>query len=108
FVLAPADAAHRARVRIFTPAAELPFAGHPTVGTAVLFALRDGGAPAREIVLEEGIGPVRCRAQPIDGTRGHARFDIAQEPQEIGPVDDVPALAAALGLTLDDIGCNGL
>src|ERR1041385_4126815 len=36
FVFAPADKAHRARLRIFTPGRELPFAGHPTVGTAVL------------------------------------------------------------------------
>ena len=39
FVFAPADAGHRARLRIFTPARELPFAGHPTVGAAVLLAL---------------------------------------------------------------------
>ena len=57
FVFAPADPAHRARVRIFTPARELPFAGHPTVGTAVLLGARDGGG--RDIVLEEGIGAVR-------------------------------------------------
>src|SRR5262245_6209714 len=106
FVLAPADAAHRARVRIFTPVIELPFAGHPTVGTAVLLALRDGGAGARELVLEEGIGPVRCRAEPIDGARGRARFDVAQAPQEIGPIDDLPALAAALNLAPDELGCD--
>src|SRR5262249_50102350 len=41
FVFAPADPGHRARLRIFTPARELPFAGHPTVGTAVLLALSD-------------------------------------------------------------------
>src|SRR3954471_24118437 len=42
FVLPPDEARHRARLRIFTPAArELPFAGHPTVGTAVLLALQD-------------------------------------------------------------------
>ncbi|RPI45752.1 MAG: PhzF family phenazine biosynthesis protein, partial [Hyphomicrobiaceae bacterium] len=38
FVLKPSNAAHTARVRIFTPAAEMPFAGHPTVGTASLLA----------------------------------------------------------------------
>src|SRR5919198_5198823 len=50
FVFAPADASHRARVRIFTPARELAFAGHPTVGTAVLLGRLDGGA-TRTIVL---------------------------------------------------------
>src|SRR6516162_7597054 len=52
FVFAPADPGHRARLRIFTPARELPFAGHPTVGTAVLLGAHDGGG--RDVVLEEG------------------------------------------------------
>ena len=43
FVYSPDDPKHRARVRIFTPGRELPFAGHPTVGTAVLLAHLDGG-----------------------------------------------------------------
>jgi trans-2,3-dihydro-3-hydroxyanthranilate isomerase len=65
FVFAPADPAHRARVRIFTPARELPFAGHPTVGTAVLLGARDGGG--RDLVLEEGIGPVQCTIESSAG-----------------------------------------
>src|SRR5262245_14655327 len=60
FVFAPSEAKHRARLRIFTPARELPFAGHPTVGTAVLLAHLDGGAGARELVLGEHVGPVVC------------------------------------------------
>src|ERR1700687_3513436 len=60
FVLAPRDPAHRASLRIFTPAAELPFAGHPTVGTAVLLGRIDGGTAAREIGLEGGLGAVHC------------------------------------------------
>ena len=63
FVLKPEHAAHTARVRIFTPARELPFAGHPTVGTGALLALlRAPSLPARGdalIVLEEGVGIVR-------------------------------------------------
>src|SRR3954451_24018826 len=58
FVLPPEHAAHRAKVRIFTPAAELPFAGHPTVGTAVLLGRLDGKGGPQDIVLEEGVGPV--------------------------------------------------
>src|SRR5499427_3644704 len=53
FVFAPVDPAHRARLRIFAPARELPFAGHPTVGTAVLLGHLDGGAAERELVVEE-------------------------------------------------------
>ena len=66
FVLPPSDPAYAARVRIFTPASELPFAGHPTVGTAWVLStegLVPGGA--LEFVLEEGIGAV-----PVRGVKG--------------------------------------
>src|SRR5262249_23555855 len=95
------DPAHRARVRIFTPARELPFAGHPTVGTAVLLGARDGG---RDLVLEEGIGAVRCTLESMRGGGGSARFTIPQLPTEAGPTADVAAIAAALSLGREDIG----
>ena len=61
FVLPPKDPAHTAEVRIFTPKAELPFAGHPNVGTAFVLATR-GGAPGRatddRLVFEEKAGLV--------------------------------------------------
>ncbi len=98
----PADnARHRARVRIFTPARELPFAGHPTVGTAVLLSQLDGGA--RDITLEQQVGPVRCQVEPSrDG--GRATFDIPRQPERLGPVRDAAALAAALSLKPSDFG----
>jgi trans-2,3-dihydro-3-hydroxyanthranilate isomerase len=102
FVFAPADPAHRARVRIFTPARELPFAGHPTVGTAVLLGARDGGG--RDIVLEEGIGAVRCTLESSSARGGSARFAIPQLPTEAGPAADAAAIAAALSLAPEDIG----
>jgi trans-2,3-dihydro-3-hydroxyanthranilate isomerase len=64
FVLPPADPAHRARLRIFTPATELPFAGHPTVGTAVLLGRIDGGFDRRQIVVEEALDPCAARSSP--------------------------------------------
>src|SRR5215470_17554168 len=73
FIFAPADSGHRARLRIFTPARELPFAGHPTVGTAVLLALSDGAAAGDEFALEEGIGPVRCTLEWLTGASGTGR-----------------------------------
>src|ERR1043166_4185968 len=78
FVLPPADKAHRAKLRIFTPAAELPFAGHPTVGTAVLPNRTAGAAGRRDIVLEGGIAPVRCAVGAIDAEPGSARFELAR------------------------------
>ena len=67
FVLAPTDTAADYRVRIFTPGGELPFAGHPTLGTCHVW-LAAGGRPLRpdEIVQECGVGLVRVRR---DGDR---------------------------------------
>jgi trans-2,3-dihydro-3-hydroxyanthranilate isomerase len=106
FVFAPADSGHRARLRIFTPARELPFAGHPTVGTAVLLGLRDGGGEGRDIVLEEGIGAVRCTLESGEGGRGSARFTIPQLPAEVGPAAEDAAIAAALALEPGDIAAR--
>jgi trans-2,3-dihydro-3-hydroxyanthranilate isomerase len=108
FVLPPEDKAHRARLRIFTPARELPFAGHPTVGTAVLLALQDRSTPGREMVLEENIGPVRCVLEAGEdegaGERGRVRFTIPQLPAEAGIVPGDTVIAAALQLAPADIG----
>src|SRR5256885_9008896 len=60
FVQPPESASHRAKLRIFTPGRELPFAGHPTVGTAVLLGTLDGGTSGRDVVLEAKIGLVPC------------------------------------------------
>ncbi len=105
FVFPADDPKHRARVRIFTPARELPFAGHPTVGAAVLFAHLDGGDGAREIVLAEQVGPVVCRVRPGSGG-GHASFAIPKLPEKLGPIQDTAKLAAALGLKSADLGCG--
>ena len=107
FVLPPADKAHRARLRIFTPSAELPFAGHPTVGSAVLLNRIDGGAGKRDIVLEEGIGPVRCAVEALDADTGSARFGLTKLPEHSGDAGPPAAIAAALSLKESDIGFAG-
>ena len=104
FIFAPGDPAHRARIRIFTPRRELPFAGHPTVGTAVLLGLRDGGGVGREIVLEEPIGAVHCTLETTANGGGRARFTIPQLPAEVGPVAEDAIIATALGLAPAEIG----
>jgi trans-2,3-dihydro-3-hydroxyanthranilate isomerase len=105
FVLPPDVTKHRARLRIFTPARELPFAGHPTVGTAVLLAHLDGGSSARDMVLAEQVGPVRCTCQPGNGG-GSASFDIPKLPERVAVSPDPAALAAALSLMPADLGCG--
>ncbi len=91
--VSPGSAPGHFRVRIFTPMAELMFAGHPTVGTAVVLRHLGRTGDLDEIVLEEGIGPVRVELR--DG--GATLF--MQGPAEIRPHSVVPvALADALGL----------
>lgn len=103
FVQPAREANNRARLRIFTPIAELPFAGHPTVGTAVLLNRIDGGS-VRTIVVEEGIGPIHCTTESIDPDRGRARFALARLPTEAGKAASTEKIAAALSLRVDDIG----
>jgi len=87
FVYPPDNAAHARRVRIFTPGAEVPFAGHPTIGTAVVLA-RIGEIPLTgdetRIVLEEGVGPVPVVVRARDGVATSAQLSVARLP-EIGP-----------------------
>ncbi len=104
FVLPPEKAGHRARYRIFTPKRELPFAGHPTVGTAVLLASLDGGKSPSSFILECNVGPVPCRVEPSGADTGQATFDLPALPAEVGPVPPIQTLATALGLSPDDIG----
>jgi trans-2,3-dihydro-3-hydroxyanthranilate isomerase len=103
FVLHARDSSHRARLRIFTPVAELPFAGHPTVGTAVLLNRIDGGC-SRKFVLEEGIGAIHCASESVDADRGRARFELIRLPEEVGNASNSETIAAALGLRIDEIG----
>jgi trans-2,3-dihydro-3-hydroxyanthranilate isomerase len=105
FCYPPTDAAHAARVRIFTPGNEVPFAGHPTVGTAIaLAALGKAGASHGEslLVLEEGVGPVPVKVV-LDGASSWAQFAVAKLP-EIGPAAPSRSMfAKILGLETDDI-----
>ncbi len=104
FVLPPTDEGHAAgadyRVRIFCPGRELPFAGHPTLGTCHAW-LRAGGRPRSEqhVVQECGVGLVRIR-------RDGERLAFAAPPlRRSGPLDeaDVALIARGLGLERDDI-----
>ncbi len=108
FVFPPADKANRAKIRIFTPVSELPFAGHPTVGTAVLLGRIEGGTHARDFVLELNIGLVPCTVTPAEPDCGHARFDLPRLPEDVGVPADDAAIAAALGIDLADIGLDGM
>ncbi|MEM7776000.1 MAG: PhzF family phenazine biosynthesis protein [Pseudomonadota bacterium] len=108
FVMAPERPVHAAKIRIFTPAAELPFAGHPTVGTAIhLAALKRQDAEAAHeaiIALEEKIGTVRVGVRFAPDRAPFAEFDVPQLPQEIGEAPSVERIADALDLLPSEIG----
>lgn len=108
FVLPPANPAHTATVRIFTPARELPFAGHPTVGAAVLLASLKNpaaqGFATSLIVLEEGIGTIRAAVRSAPGQAAFAEFDAPKLPEDAGAPAPDDRIAAALGLAPSEIG----
>lgn len=104
FILSPDDERHRARVRIFTPDYEMPFAGHPTVGSAIALAEQAGdGLSAGMFVLEENIGPVRCAVTKGEGAT-FAEFDLPKLPQQLPLTVDAAIIAAALGLDPQEVG----
>nr|WP_245216216.1 PhzF family phenazine biosynthesis protein [Sagittula salina] len=106
FVQAPRDAAHDARVRIFLPAAEISFAGHPTIGCAIHLALKtapDGDFETR-IVLEEEAGLVPVTVWRAEGQL-MAEFRAPVVPQATDRVPpEADALAEALGLATEAVG----
>jgi trans-2,3-dihydro-3-hydroxyanthranilate isomerase len=102
FVLPPADPAHTARVRIFNRVAEMPFAGHPNVGTAVVLAGL-GRDAAGWLRFEEPAGLVAVRVdRDATGAVTAAHVD-APEPLALGRVLPVADVAACVGLAPDDL-----
>jgi len=106
FVYPPAEARHARRLRIFTPAEELPFAGHPTVGTAwVLAALGEipltGGST--RIIFEEGVGAVPVTIKGRGKRPTFAQLTAAMLPEVGPPPPGRTFLAEMLGLDPADI-----
>jgi trans-2,3-dihydro-3-hydroxyanthranilate isomerase len=102
FVLPSSRPDCAARVRIFTPARELPFAGHPTIGTAWVLATEGRLGGAARAALEEGIGPVEV---DLDGDPSRPGFVwMRHRDAAFGPeVTARAAVAAALGLDEADL-----
>lgn len=111
FVFEPETPGTTRRVRIFTPGMEVPFAGHPTIGTAhVLVATGEVKPTAEEIaagemtvVLGENVGPVPVRVRLDHGVPTWAQLTTAMLPEERVEVRDLDALAHMLSLEPSDI-----
>lgn len=104
FVLPPDDPRHSCKVRIFTPKAEVPFAGHPTVGTACALVLggHNGSGAVSDLVLEEGVGPVAVKVERSkDGILGTLTLTGKVEQPVEHP--DPKKLAEVLSLQASDV-----
>ena len=100
FVLPPDDPAADYRVRIFTPVQELPFAGHPTIGTCQAW-LQAGGAPRQPDAIVQ-----QCGAGPIELRRVDGRLAFAAPPlRHSGPADPatIGRIAAALRIDAGEV-----
>ncbi|PWV99079.1 trans-2,3-dihydro-3-hydroxyanthranilate isomerase [Hoeflea marina] len=110
FVLGSDNPGHTARLRIFTPAREMPFAGHPTVGTAVALGERmvEKGEVAADadlvMMLDEVIGPVRCATRLVSGEPGFAEFDLPRLSRRLQAPLTSAEVGEALGLSAHEIG----
>ncbi|MDM7985395.1 MAG: PhzF family phenazine biosynthesis protein [Maricaulis sp.] len=90
-------------VRIFTPKEELPFAGHPTVGSAIALALKAGGEPGtrKRYVLEETVGDITADARINSPTHGSARFFLPRLPERVADIPSPDRLSEAFGIEPD-------
>ena len=105
FIFPPRDAAHTAHVRIFTPRIEVPFAGHPNIGTAVVLAGEleaAGSRPADSFAFEEAAGLVQIRLTRRSTTVTGAEF-TAPESLAILATVSMEDAAACLSLTASEI-----
>jgi trans-2,3-dihydro-3-hydroxyanthranilate isomerase len=106
FVFPAADPAHAARLRIFTPGGEIPFAGHPTLGTAHVLA-SSGRIPlagaTTSVLLEEGVGPVRVTVLSREGHPVFAQLSAARPPEFGPPPPETGRIVAAVSLEAADL-----
>jgi trans-2,3-dihydro-3-hydroxyanthranilate isomerase len=106
FVLPPKHSAHTAEVRIFTPRAEMPFAGHPNIGTAYVLA-RAGASYGRTVAQDHVTFEEKAGLVPISLLKDGAAISGARlaSPQMLTVGDEaaIEAVASACGISVDDI-----
>ena len=100
FVFPPDDAAHAAKLRIFTPRRELPFAGHPTVGAASVLA-STGIVTSDVIAVEENVGVIPMRTER--DASGATTHWLTTPAITFGDTVDPQACARALGVDVSDL-----
>ena len=103
FIRKPSGERNTASVRIFTPAVELDFAGHPTVGATVVLGLQNKASALR---IEENVGLITALFDKTDKRSGAARFTLPRLPAKTAELSDLAAMAEALGLGPAELGCG--
>lgn len=106
FVLPPENPAHTCKLRIFTPAVEMPFAGHPTVGTAYVLAAIGAielSGDKTHVVFEEGVGPVPVGIFAQDGIVTHTQLTAARAPEASASPVAAALVAEILGIDASDL-----
>jgi len=98
------DARNGVRVRIFTTQEELPFAGHPTLGTASwLRAHHPALLGAEQVTLRLGVGPITVRFNPSEQSGTRVYGTMRQPSPMFGQIHDPEAISHAIGIPADDI-----
>jgi trans-2,3-dihydro-3-hydroxyanthranilate isomerase len=108
--LFPPDKGGDYRVRIFTPDHELPFAGHPLVGSGhvvVSERMKQWDEPLTRVTLEAGVGPIRVEVQTEGGRAGHTTM-TQPLPVVKGRFTDAARVARSLSIDLSEIERTGL
>lgn len=109
FVFPPESHEGTRKLRIFTPGTEVPFAGHPTVGTAFVLAAI-GEVPldgeGTNVIFEEGVGPVPVTIKARDGYPDFCQLTTATPPERGPTPPDSGAMAAALSLRPEDLDAD--
>jgi trans-2,3-dihydro-3-hydroxyanthranilate isomerase len=104
FVLPPQNSANTRQVRIFTPTAELPFAGHPTVGTgcALVMGGHVGAGDTHRLIFEEGVGPVAVDVEKRDGVF-NGTLTLERNAELNAALPSLGDLASVLSLEPQDV-----
>jgi len=106
FIVRPRDARATRRLRIFTPARELPFAGHPTIGAAQVL-VEEGLAGVQgasgSFLLEEEVGLVPIQVRRQEGGHWFVQLTTARLPEQTAAAPPAAELARLLGIGVGDL-----
>lgn len=109
FVFPPShENAHR-KLRIFTPSSEIPFAGHPTIGTAFILT-KIGSIPLKEkemeIIFEEGVGNIPVQVKSLFNQAIYAELKVLSPPEFNNNTPSLSELAEILSLSVQDLAVD--